>query len=369
MIVKCDKCGQEYDVNESRVSSQGARIKCPSCSNIFLVKKKKGLEEPPAPPKVEEEPEVKETEKDVTWRIHHIGLTYTFHDLESLRDWLSGRNSLENVKIAKGDDDWGELGDYREVMTTELITRFFPLGDVPTTESKAKSEIAGALEAGSDKRDAIGLDSLRSASTTGMAMAAPISISSNLNNVVNSTSFKNQKAVRKQQLRLEAEKKQMRKKWIAVGIFLFVLVVCAVVALRMMRGESMDNLTKTSSNEETSVAAPQTNAPTAEVVAEKKASEPVAEKAVEPEPTPSLSEEEIQRMEEEAIQTQYEEAAAMVQKRQWPEARATLESLLKQRPEHLKALQLLATTYRGLELNDKVAEIEAQIKRVKSAQK
>ena len=103
MIVNCDKCGNEYEVDETRLPPQGARIKCPTCHNIFLVRPNRSplstvssvideadlaLNPPPAaaPALPEEE-----------WKVRHIGLTYSFHDLNALRDWLSQRASLDDV--------------------------------------------------------------------------------------------------------------------------------------------------------------------------------------------------------------------------------------------------------------------------------
>ena len=154
MLVKCDKCGQSYEVNDSRLSPQGARIKCPSCSNIFLVRLDGGAPVPAPAPKPEAVVPVEPApaasvpdEGEESWKVRHMGLTYTFHDLTSLQDWLSGRPTLEDVKVAKNDDDWKELGDYSEVLTTEMITKFFPLGDVPAPKSSLSpvSVLPGAI--------------------------------------------------------------------------------------------------------------------------------------------------------------------------------------------------------------------------------
>ena len=37
MIVKCEKCSSEYNIDDARVPPQGLQIKCPKCLNVFLV--------------------------------------------------------------------------------------------------------------------------------------------------------------------------------------------------------------------------------------------------------------------------------------------------------------------------------------------
>ena len=85
------------------------------------------------------EPKLATASQETVWKVRHVGMTYTFHDLEGLQNWLTARSSLDDVKIAKNEDDWRELGDYKEVLTTDMIAKFFPLGDFPTSSSPRPS--------------------------------------------------------------------------------------------------------------------------------------------------------------------------------------------------------------------------------------
>lgn len=59
----------------------------------------------------------------------------------------------------------------------------------------------------------------------------------------------------------------------------------------------------------------------------------------------------------------------MVNSRKWPEARTTLEQLLSDMPEHPEVLEMLSKTYRGLDLHDKAAEMDARLKAIKKRAK
>ncbi|MBQ9818226.1 MAG: zinc-ribbon domain-containing protein [Proteobacteria bacterium] len=394
MLVKCDKCGQGYEVSESRIPPQGARIKCPSCANIFVVRAggmaapqqvsrvrtssmAQSFSEKPAEPVSEPAPAVTNNSNDAKndaengWQIRHIGLTYSFHDLSSLHDWLSGRPSLEGVKVSKEGEDWKELGDYPEVMTTELITKFFPLGDVPTSKSKASGS-SGA--ASSSDSAALGLLSVSAIS--------PISNSSDLSVTLPSAAKKNPKQAKQERLKAEVAKKEQKKKWITITILALVLIAAVVAAMRFSRTGEVLSLGKSQEpvveNETPTAAEVHSDIETIH----KTNPETVAAKAQDPEanaedlPKP-ISDDELRKIAEADLQKRFEEAQQMVQNKQWPEARATLENIIQDKSDvavewlnndnnQIEALQLLSKTYRGLGLNNKANETDATIKWLKS---
>ena len=363
MLANCDKCGQEFEVNEARLPHQGARMKCTSCGNIFLVRPGhsqvsavspivEDQQPAPAAPPVEEEP---------PWKVSHLGLTYTFHDLTALRNWLSGRSSLDDVKVAKGEDDWKELGDYPDVLSAELITKFFPLGDVPTTKSKT---LSGGVSAPADiiRPSLVGITPVTQTSMV-------------LNKSVQS---KNARQIQKQREKAEKEKKESTKQVIlfAIGCAIIVsLVVVSVVSavtgnIPFMSSDKPEPVAATATSKPSTPAPPtpsaNVNTPQANDSVEKRMEDLTPE---EREAIKAQALADLLREEEEKLNNRLKEAREMISNKQWPEARATLESLNQERPNHLETLQLLTQTYRGLGLNDKVEETVAEVKRVLAEEK
>jgi len=195
MLVTCDKCGKSFSINDEQLYDNGGKTPCPDCQNMIVAITEGAVQEAqsnvvsmpvkpqrqniaiigaatasdaentavadetgnvadtPIEPSTDEAstsvdavdgsadagseggdaPAENAEPEEVTWKIRLSGIPYTFHDLESLHDWLKGRMSIDGVKVAKNDDSWREIGDYPEVLPAELVTRFFPLGDVPKT--------------------------------------------------------------------------------------------------------------------------------------------------------------------------------------------------------------------------------------------
>ena len=385
MLVKCDKCGQSYEVNDSRLSPQGARIKCPSCAHIFLVRLDgTGSMKAPTPPPASESlsasdiatDSLAESENEVTWKVRHMGLTYTFHDLTSLQDWLSGRPSLDDVKVAKDDDDWKELGDYSEVLTTEIITKFFPLGDVPTSDSKPSDSTPSATVNGmaSPVRTQSNMSISNMPIMSGSAFS-PVTVSSDLSTPEN---LQSAKKIKQEARRRAEQEKQTKQKWTKIIIALVIGVALLIAAIRIFAYGGLEAIPFLSSKtDESQVDVPvEPKEPIEKELNRIGKTDPevIAAKAADPNADTSdlpkvLTEEEMEKLAQEAFQKELEEAEQMVKNRQWPEARATLESLSKQYPRNIAILQLLAKTYRGLNLNAQAVEIEAKIKKIKSAPK
>ncbi len=380
MLVKCDKCGQGYEVNESRLSPQGARIKCPACAHIFLVRLNDGkaaVSSSPTPAPTSDTPSLTSgaaatnAAEEETWRVRHIGLTYTFHDLTSLQDWLNSKPSLADVKIAKGEDDWHELGDYPNVMTTELITKFFPLGDVPKSDTKDK----GLTNAVSDAVGGTGaFDDLHSTPSLPLNND-PVSTQSDLSTVINAVPKKNARQLKAERAAEAERKKTINRNIIAISVIVLIIAAVAIYFLLFARyGKTvMDYIPK----DEAPVAAEKTTdlGVTPEDLKEIHKTDPedIAQKIENPDAVidaPKLpSDEELREMAEAEIQARFDEAKALVKDRKWPEARATLETLVKDRPEHIETLQLLQQTYRGLGLNTEASALDATIKKLKAEAK
>ncbi len=373
MQVKCDKCGQGYEVDQSRITPKGARIKCPACANILTVRLVNGQLSvfssnatptpsmanipaiaPAAVPASAPAAAGSNTEEEESWRVRHMGLTYSFHTLDALQEWLSGRGSLDDVKVAKGDSEWKELGDYSEVMTMELITKFFPLGDVPTSKNKI-----GKLDFGTQASE----KAITPASDIRIpTSSAPSSFSSNLSTPANSKPQKSAKQTKREKAQAEAKKKAQKKKIIKTVVAVVVGIMALIVALRLIKsGEVIPGSSNQVANNDSS------NIQKALDTVHKTSPEAVQAKADNPNlamndlPKPK-TDDEIQQLAEADIENRLSEARDMVKEKKWPEARATLESIINDRPGHIEAYQLLAKTFRGLGLNDKAAETENIIK-------
>ena len=390
MLVRCDNCGQKYEVNDARLSPQGARIKCQNCAQIIVVRLPNVESRKPSTTDVTVDNPVFEDAQLLTqvgspeapvsgiaepvsdgvspWRVRHMGLTYTFHDIQSLRDWLSSRQSLADIKLDQNETGWKEIGDFPDVLTTEMITKFFPLGDVPTTKACA-AKTADAMSPVDEMPKPVAAPAI--------AGMSPSSFSSDLSKPI-SVSRKTAKNIKREQLKAEKDKKAMKNKMIGLGILAVVLIVAVIVGLRFVKsGEILPGMNTVAPAAEVAQTA---DSAEPEAPAEVKEPETIAAPAPEPAPEkrePSAEEdkpkvpsvEELEKLAKEDIQKRFDEASALVKDKKWPEARATLETLVREKPEDIEMLTLLSKTYKGLNLKDKAAEVDAEIKRLKSIKK
>ena len=366
MIVNCDKCGLEYEVDESRLPPQGARIKCPTCHNIFLVRPNRSplstvipVLEDPEQYQSAENVSVGEPVKEDEWRVRHIGLTYSFHDLDALRDWLSARASLDDVKVAKNEDDWKELGDYPDILTTEMITKFFPLGDVPSSTSKS---LNGNLSNS-------GLSSTLSGTFTGTLNGATLNgikagVTQSSADLSQSIQTKNKRQIKLEQEKAKKAQQESTKKVIVICILGGLFIIAAIIGGTYFTTGRLPFMTEPTP---TSEATPEPSRPARNV--------PVVVDKQKNQDGDNLTDEErelrrdqeraeLLRQEDEKRDKILAEARAMIDAKKWSEARATLETLNEQRPDHLETLQLLAKTYRNINLNEQAAEIEANVRRI-----
>lgn len=390
MLIKCDNCGQKYEVDDARLSPQGARIKCQKCAQIIVVRLSGQDDSNPnssdvtldspvfddsqmmsqvgQPEKPESTDNEVVTDGVAPWRVRHMGLTYTFHDLPSLRDWLSSRQSLDDIKVEQNETGWGEIGDFPEVLTTELITKYFPLGDVPKSKNGRSVDATGVE--GEKMTVPSGLGNVTKVS--GIGAISPTSTSSDLSKPI-SVSRKTAKNIKREQLKAEKDRKAMKKKLIGLGILAVIVIIAVIVGLRFVKsGEVIPGRSVAAASSEANAPerAPQDTAAETVDVAEPQPEPEVPEnrEAVPDEDKPKApSVEELERLAQEDIKKRFEEASALVNDKKWPEARATLETLVREKPDDIEMLTLLSKTYKGLNLKDKAAEVDSEIKRLKSA--
>ncbi len=114
MDVKCDRCGAEYEFEDSRVTEDGVSVKCSSCGYLFRIHKKSaGVVQPPA-----QDPRLR-TEvagRDRLWMVRKPDATVlVFKDLAVLQKWISENNILRDDEISRTGESWKRLGDIAEL--------------------------------------------------------------------------------------------------------------------------------------------------------------------------------------------------------------------------------------------------------------
>ncbi len=123
MDVKCDRCGTEYEIDDSRVTEDGVSVKCNSCGYLFRIRKKSaGVVQPPAPQDTRLRTDV--AGRDRLWMVRKPdGTILVFKDLAVLQKWISENNILRDDEISRTGENWKRLGDIAE------LASFFQLFD------------------------------------------------------------------------------------------------------------------------------------------------------------------------------------------------------------------------------------------------
>lgn len=101
MDVTCERCGTEYEFDETLVSNRGTTVKCTNCGHLFKVFR------PDA-----------EGQSARPWNVQSAdGMVRTLSSLKELQRLITGGSLTENDLIARGDDDYKRLGDIAELST------------------------------------------------------------------------------------------------------------------------------------------------------------------------------------------------------------------------------------------------------------
>lgn len=370
MLVKCDQCSQSYQVNEARLPPQGARIKCPTCSHIFLVRPPSSVDAEASASLKEEAPKAS-LEKSVsdkivsdesTWKIRSTGLTYTFHDMASLREWLSGRTTLKDVKIALDDDPWKELGDYPKVLTTELITKFFPLGDVPKS-----SQAQGSKE--SPKKDELPPAPIKAEANAPLSKSADLSVS-----MASLTTIKAFKKARRDEKR-KSRNAHSPLKVAIVSFFCLAAIALLLYTLDVIKLGPKDTQLPANTRielidgvEVLAEVVTEEDATALPVPSEAKQQEAKALEAVAPEIV-VLSDEEKSAISAANLKKSKDEAKDMIKRSRWTEANVILSSVIEEYPEDIESKELLARSYRKLQMYDEARALETEVRKAKRAKK
>jgi len=129
MDVTCERCGTEYEFDETLLSGRGTSVKCTNCGHVFKVYPKAQADADRA---------------TSSWRLRlKDGSIDTIDTLRELQRRIgSGELAPEN-EIARGEESWKTLGSI-----PELETFFQAAGaQVPSREIPAARETATAADA------------------------------------------------------------------------------------------------------------------------------------------------------------------------------------------------------------------------------
>ncbi|MDH3201993.1 MAG: zinc-ribbon domain-containing protein [Myxococcales bacterium] len=103
MDVTCERCGTEYEFDETLLSGRGTSVKCTNCGHVFKVY-----------PKAQEDPD----RSTSTWRLlRSDGLVDTIDTLRELQRRIGSGELTPDDQISRGDEDFKPLGAIPELET------------------------------------------------------------------------------------------------------------------------------------------------------------------------------------------------------------------------------------------------------------
>ncbi|HJL19042.1 MAG TPA: zinc-ribbon domain-containing protein, partial [Sandaracinaceae bacterium LLY-WYZ-13_1] len=121
MDVTCERCGTEYEFDETLVSDRGTTVKCTNCGHLFKVFR----------PDADGGPK--------TWTVRtRQGELRTLESLKQLQRMITDGALGEHDLISRGGEDWKRLGDIAELST------FFAAAAAATAETHVSPGAPGA---------------------------------------------------------------------------------------------------------------------------------------------------------------------------------------------------------------------------------
>ncbi len=107
MDVKCEKCGTEYEFDDSKVTQAGITVKCTHCGHLFRVSRQRAPEQDESinlPPQLQ------------NWRIRNVqGEIREFQELATLQEWIVQGKVSRSDEISKSGENWKPLGSIVEL--------------------------------------------------------------------------------------------------------------------------------------------------------------------------------------------------------------------------------------------------------------
>jgi predicted Zn finger-like uncharacterized protein len=111
MDIKCERCGTEYEFDDSRVSEEGVTVKCSTCGHLFKIRKKSFVLTEPVP---QEDGGAADGGKN--WMVRRRdGTVLSFKELTTLQKWIVERRVSRDDEISKSGETWKRLGGIAEL--------------------------------------------------------------------------------------------------------------------------------------------------------------------------------------------------------------------------------------------------------------
>ncbi len=126
MDIKCERCGTEYEFDDTRVNEEGVTVKCSTCGHLFKVRKKSFVLTEPVLPDSESNDET----ADRNWMVRQPdGSVLSFKELTTLQKWIVERRVSRDDEISKSGETWKRLGSIAE------LASFFQIVDQASSVS------------------------------------------------------------------------------------------------------------------------------------------------------------------------------------------------------------------------------------------
>lgn len=110
MDVTCERCGTEYEFDETLVSDKGTTVKCTNCGHLFKVFRQGGAAVAGAEPRKEDTGRI--------WQLRtQDGETQQFGSLKELQRLIVEGRVSEEDKLTRKGEGWKRLGDIAELQT------------------------------------------------------------------------------------------------------------------------------------------------------------------------------------------------------------------------------------------------------------
>ncbi len=136
MNVNCPKCNFNYEIDDSKIPSSGAKVKCSNCSNIFEIK------------------------PSSTYSILIIKTAdnseYEVSSIDEVKEWIEENRVLRNYEITKDGHNWQKLNDIPELKEIfDRVSQKLKVPDVleePTTENFKNLNIKQSIKKFDDNK-------------------------------------------------------------------------------------------------------------------------------------------------------------------------------------------------------------------------
>src|SRR5690349_9272122 len=118
MDVRCERCGTEYEFDETKVTEAGVTVKCAQCGHLFKVRRRSEASQArplPGPPVVAATLVAAQGERMWMVRDPRTGDIQRFRELTTLQQWIVERRVTREHEISRTGETWKPLGDIAEL--------------------------------------------------------------------------------------------------------------------------------------------------------------------------------------------------------------------------------------------------------------